>query len=77
MENNPTAETREGGTQALSEEAQERLKEFLPGCIETLEIKSEISIISRKCLDPSAKNSLRTSRPHLNPSLVWMFIMWP
>jgi hypothetical protein len=28
VENNPTAETREGGTQALSEEAQERLKEI-------------------------------------------------
>jgi DNA repair exonuclease SbcCD ATPase subunit len=28
MENNPTAETREGRTQALSEEAQERLKEI-------------------------------------------------
>jgi chromosome segregation ATPase len=28
MENNPTAETREEGTQALSEEAQERLKEI-------------------------------------------------
>jgi chromosome segregation ATPase len=27
VENNPTAETREGGTQALSEEVQERLKE--------------------------------------------------
>jgi chromosome segregation ATPase len=28
VENNPTAETREGGTQALSEEVQERLKEI-------------------------------------------------
>jgi chromosome segregation ATPase len=28
VENNPTAETREGGTQALSEEIQERLKEI-------------------------------------------------
>jgi hypothetical protein len=28
MENNPTAETREGGTQALSEEVQKRLKEI-------------------------------------------------
>jgi chromosome segregation ATPase len=28
MENSPTAETREGGTQGLSEEAQERLKEI-------------------------------------------------
>jgi hypothetical protein len=28
MENNPTAETREGGTQALLEEPQERLKEI-------------------------------------------------
>jgi chromosome segregation ATPase len=28
MENNPTVETREGGTQAMSEEAQERLKEI-------------------------------------------------
>jgi hypothetical protein len=28
MENNPTAETREGGTQALSEEVQEKLKEI-------------------------------------------------
>jgi chromosome segregation ATPase len=28
MENNPTVETREGGTQALSEEVQERLKEI-------------------------------------------------
>jgi chromosome segregation ATPase len=28
VENNPTVETREGGTQALSEEAQERLKEI-------------------------------------------------
>jgi hypothetical protein len=28
MENNPTAETREGGTQALSEEARERLQEI-------------------------------------------------
>jgi hypothetical protein len=46
-----------------------------PGCRETLEIKSEISIISRKCLDPSAKNSLRISKPHLDPSLVWMFTM--
>jgi hypothetical protein len=28
MENNPTAETRERGTQALLEEAQQRLKEI-------------------------------------------------
>jgi hypothetical protein len=28
MENNPTAETREGGTRALSEEVQEKLKEI-------------------------------------------------
>jgi hypothetical protein len=28
VENNPTAETKEGGTQALSEEAQEKLKEI-------------------------------------------------
>jgi hypothetical protein len=28
VENNPTAEPREGGTQALSEEVQERLKEI-------------------------------------------------
>jgi hypothetical protein len=28
VENNPTAETRKGGTQALSEEVQEKLKEI-------------------------------------------------
>jgi hypothetical protein len=28
MENNPTAEAREGGTQTLSEEVQEKLKEI-------------------------------------------------
>jgi hypothetical protein len=28
MENNPTAEIKEGGTQALSEEVQDRLKEI-------------------------------------------------
>jgi hypothetical protein len=28
VENNPTAETREGGTQALSEEVQEKLKDI-------------------------------------------------
>jgi hypothetical protein len=28
VENNPTAETREGGTQALSKEVQKRLKEI-------------------------------------------------
>jgi hypothetical protein len=70
MGNNPIAETREGGTQALSEEVQEKLKEILPGCKERLVIRSEILIISRTCLDPSAKNFLRITRPHLNPSLV-------
>jgi hypothetical protein len=75
MEDNPIAETREAGPQALLEEVQESSRKILTACRETLEIKSEISIISKKCLDPSAKNSLRISRPHLNPSLVWMFTM--
>jgi hypothetical protein len=77
MENNPAAETREGGTQALSEAMQVKLKEFLPGCRRMLETKSGILIISKRCLDLSSKNSLRTSRPVWNPSLVWIFITWP
>jgi hypothetical protein len=77
VENNPTAETREGGTQALSEEAQENLKEIFAWLQRDARDQIKILIISKKCLSPSAKNSLKTSRLHWNPSLVWISITWP
>jgi hypothetical protein len=52
------------------------LKKSLPGCKRMLEIKLEMLIISRKCLNPSAKSSLKKSKLHWSPSLVWTFIMW-
>jgi hypothetical protein len=76
MGNNPVAEGREGVPQTLSEEVLEKLKEILPGCKKMREISSKISITLKKCLNP-AKNSLRTSMPHLHPSPVWKFIMCP
>jgi hypothetical protein len=71
MGNNPIAETREGVPRALSAEVQEKLKEIFAW----LQREARDQIRDLDYLDPSAKNFLRISRPHLNPSLVWMFIM--
>jgi hypothetical protein len=67
--NDPAAET---GTQnqALSEEIQAKLKEILAWLQKDAKTKSEMSIISKECLSPSAKNSLKTSKLHCSPSLV-------
>jgi hypothetical protein len=67
MGDNPIAETREGGPQALPEEAQEKLKEIFAWL--QRDARDQIRDLDH------FKNSLRISRPHLNPSLVWMFTM--
>jgi hypothetical protein len=75
MGNNPIAETRERCPKPCQRKCKKSSRKFLPGCKEGPEIRSETLIISRTSLDPSAKNFLRMSGPHLNPSLAWMFIM--
>jgi hypothetical protein len=70
--NNPAAETGEGETQnqALSEETQQGSKKSSPGCKRMLETKLEMLIISKECLSPSVKNSLKTLRLRWSPSLI-------
>jgi hypothetical protein len=70
VENNPAAETREGGTQALSEEIQARLKEIFSWLQKDARDQIRDVDYFEGMLDPSAKSSLRTSRLHWNPSLV-------
>jgi hypothetical protein len=76
VENNPAAETREGGTQALSKEIQARLKEIFAWLQK--DARDQIRDVDHfeGMLDPSVKSSLKTSRLRWIPSLVWIFIMW-
>jgi hypothetical protein len=69
VENDPAAETR-GGTQALSEEIQARLKEILAWLQK--DARDQIRDIDyfEGMLEPISKSSLRTSRLCWNPSLV-------
>jgi hypothetical protein len=78
MVNAPTAETRdeEPSNQILSEENHAKLKEVFSGCKKIFEIKSEMSIILRKFLNPSIKSSLKTSKLPWGLSQIWTFIMW-
>jgi hypothetical protein len=77
VENNPAAETREGRTQALSEEIQARLNKIFAWLQKDARDQIRDLDYFEGMLEPISQNSLRTSRLHWNPSLVWIFIMWP
>jgi hypothetical protein len=51
-------------------------KKSFPGCKKMPEIKSEMSITSRKFLNPSIKSSLKTWKLLWGLSQIWTFIMW-
>jgi hypothetical protein len=76
--NDPVAETGDGGTQnqALRKEIQTRLKEIFAWLQK--DARDQIRDLDHfeEMLDQSAKSSLKTSRLHWSPSLVWIFIMW-
>jgi hypothetical protein len=74
--NDPIAEKRDGtsSNQVLSEENQAKLKEVFSWLQKMPEIKLRILIASRKYLNPSIKNSLRTSKLPWSPSLIWILL---
>jgi hypothetical protein len=78
MVNDPTAETgdEEPSNQALSEKPKQGSEKSFPGCKKMLEIKSEMSITSRKCWNPTIKSSLKTSKLPWSLSQAWISITW-
>jgi hypothetical protein len=74
----PAAKTGDAGTQnqALSEEIQVKLKEIFAWLQK--DARDQIRDVDHfeEMLEPSVKNSLKTSRLRWSPSLVWTFITW-
>jgi hypothetical protein len=77
MENNPVAETREGGTQALSEEIQARLKEIFAWLQKDAQDQIRDLDYFEGMLGPISQKLPEDIKTSLNPSLAWIFIMWP